>query len=160
MQTPLSIALTLWNIGIVSEQNLIAWADAQILAQDRPNCDLLEVAAKGAAVCLNRGSISTSLLSLSYSEEFSIRSYLLDLKCDRAAAAFIEWVDRNCFGSAEIPECLLGYQLQDLYSDREDVDAAIALLRNELPKLMPYCQAFAIPFLEQVPELKLQALSQ
>lgn len=58
---------------------------------------------------------------------------------DRAAKAFIKWVDRNCFESAEIPECLLGYQLQHLYSDREDVDAAIALLRDELPKLMPCC---------------------
>ena len=153
MQTSLSIALTLWNLGIVSEQRLIAWADAQILAQEKPADDLLEVATKGAVVCLKHGLISTPLLSLSDSEEFLIRACLLDLDCDRSAEAFIEWVSQACFTDTETPEALLGYHLEHLYCDCADVEAAIALLRAELPKLMSRGEAVAMSFLEQVPEL-------
>ncbi|BAS58093.1 hypothetical protein NIES2135_25220 [Leptolyngbya boryana NIES-2135] len=153
--TPLSIALTLWDMGIVSEQCLIAWADAQILAQEKPAYDLLEIATKGAAVCLKQGVIETAQISLNDSEEFFIRAYLLALECDRSAESFIIWASSNCFGSAEIPEGLLAYHLEHLYYDCEDVDAAIALLRIELPKLMPRCESFAAPLLEQVSGLEL-----
>ncbi|WP_414756725.1 hypothetical protein [Anabaena sp. CCY 9910] len=87
--SPLAIAPTLWNIGLVSEQNLLAW------------------------------------------------------------------VAHNCCGSTETPEAVLGYHLEHLYCDCEDVDAAISLLRVELPKIMPRCKSFASIFLEQVPGLEL-----
>ncbi|WP_260447005.1 hypothetical protein [Nostoc sp. 2RC] len=80
--SPLAIALTLWNIGLVSEQNLIAWADAQILAIEKPADDLLEITTKGAKVCLKKGLIETLPIALGYSEEFFIRAYLLDIECD------------------------------------------------------------------------------
>ncbi|AFZ01515.1 hypothetical protein [Calothrix sp. PCC 6303] len=161
--SPLAIALTLWSIGLVSEQNLIAWADAQILAQEKPANDLLEIATKGAKVCLKQGLIETLPIALGYSEEFFIRAYLLNLECDtpqeslceRATKSFIAWVAHNCCGSTEIPEAVLGYHLEHLYCDCEDVDAAISLLRVELPKIMPRCESFATMFLEQVSGLEL-----
>ncbi|BAY66711.1 hypothetical protein NIES22_68550 (plasmid) [Calothrix brevissima NIES-22] len=153
--SPLEIALTLWNIGIVSEQNLIAWADAQILAIEKPADDLLEIATKGAKVCIKQGLIETLPIALGYSEEFFIRAYLLDIECDSATKSFIAWVAHNCCGSTEIPEAVLGYHLEHLYCDCEDVDAAISLLRAELPKIMPRCESFATMFLEQVSGLEL-----
>ncbi|AKG21597.1 hypothetical protein [Calothrix sp. 336/3] len=153
--SPLAIALTLWNIGIVSEQNLIAWADAQILAIEKPAYDLLEIATKGAKVCLKQGLIETIPIALGYSEEFFIRAYLLNLECDGSIKSFIAWVSHNCCGSTEIPEASLGYHLENLYCDCEDVDAAIAMLRVELPKIMPRCESFATMFLEQVSGLEL-----
>ncbi|MBD2451920.1 hypothetical protein H6G76_33330 [Nostoc sp. FACHB-152] len=162
--SPLAIALTLWNIGLVSEQNLIAWADAQILAIEKPADDLLEIATKDAKVCLKKGLIETLPIALGYSEEFFIRAYLLDIECDggshsfqeyRATKSFIAWVAHNCCGSTETPEALLGYHLEHLYCDCEDVDAAIAMLRVELPKIMPRCESFATMFLEQVSGLEL-----
>ncbi|AFZ01658.1 hypothetical protein [Calothrix sp. PCC 6303] len=169
---PLAIALTLWNIGIVSEQSLIAWVDAQILAIEKPADDLLEVSAKGAKICLKQGLIETVPIVLSYSEEFFIRAYLLNLewdtpqeslcdcakrsaKGDRATKSFIAWVADNCCGSTETPEVLLGYHLEHLYCDCDDIDAAIALLRVELPKIMPRCESFATMFLEPVSGLEL-----
>jgi hypothetical protein len=152
---PLAIALTLWNIGLVSDQHLIAWADVQILAQEKPAHDLLEVSAKGATVCLKQGLIETVPIVLSYSEEFFIRAYLLDIECDGATQSFIAWVSHNCCGSTETPEAVLGYHIEHLYCDCEDVDAAIALLRVELPKIMPRCESFATMFLEQVSGLEL-----
>ncbi|MBD2215178.1 hypothetical protein H6G27_35875 [Nostoc linckia FACHB-104] len=153
--SPLEIALTLWSIGLVSEQNLIAWADAQILAIEKPADDLLEIATKGAKVCIKKGLIETLPIALGYSEEFFIRAYLLDIECDSATKSFIAWVAHNCCGSTEIPETLLGYHLEHLYCDCEDVDAAISLLRAELPKIMPRCESFATVFLEQVSGLEL-----
>jgi hypothetical protein len=108
----------------VSEQSLIAWADAQILAIEKPADDLLEVAAKGAKVCLKQKLIETLPIALGYSEEFFIRAYLLDLECDSTTQSFIAWVSRNCDGSTEIPEISLGYHLEHLYCDCENVDAA------------------------------------
>ncbi len=151
----LAIALTLWNIGLVSEQSLIAWADAQILAIEKPADDLLEIATKGAKVCLKQGLIETLPIALGYSEEFFIRAYLLNLECDGSRQSFIAWVSHNCCGSTEIPEALLGYHLEHLYCNCEDVDAAISLLRAELPKIMPRCESFATMFLEQVSGLEL-----
>lgn len=153
--SPLEIALTLWSIGLVSEQNLIAWADAQILAIEKPADDLLEIATKGAKVCLKQGLIETLPIALGYSEEFFIRAYLLDIECDSATKSFIAWVAHNCCGSTETPEAVLGYHLEHLYCDCEDVDAAIAMLRVELPKIMPRCESFATMFLEQVSGLEL-----
>jgi hypothetical protein len=154
-QQRFAIALTLWNIGLVSEQHLIAWADAQILAQEKPADDLLEVSAKGAKVCFKQGLIETVPIALGYSEEFSIRAYLLNLECNSSTQSFITWVSHNCCGSTEIPEVSLGYHLEHLYCDCEDVDAAISLLRVELPKIMPRCESFATMFLEQVFGLEL-----
>jgi hypothetical protein len=153
--SPLAIALTLWNIGLVSDRHLIAWADAQILAIEKPADDLLEIATKGAKVCFKQGLIETVPIALGYSEEFFIRAYLLDLECDSSTQSFIDWVSHNCCGTTEIPEALLGYHLEHLYCDCEDVDAAIALLRVELPKIMPRCESFATIFLEQVSGLEL-----
>jgi hypothetical protein len=116
---------------------------------------LLEIATQGAVVCLKQGLIETTPMSLTYLEEFYVRAYSLDLDCDRSAESFIVWVSNHCFGSAEIPEGLLGYQLEHLYYDCEDVDAAIAFLRAELSELMPRYESFAVSVLEQVPGLEL-----
>jgi hypothetical protein len=155
MQTPLSIALTLWKIGMVSEENLVVWADTQILNQAQPDSDLLEIAANGAVFCLKQSTISTYPFTLNFSQEFWLRAYLLDLTCDRAIEHFIQWVARNCVGEIEIPESSLGYQLDHLYYDCEDIAGAIALLQDKLPQLMPHYQNFATYLLEQVPDLQL-----
>jgi hypothetical protein len=67
MPTPLSVALTLWEIGMLSEKNLVAWADIQILSQAQPDPDLLEIAANGAAFCLKQCTISTNPFTLNFS---------------------------------------------------------------------------------------------
>jgi hypothetical protein len=156
---PLSIALTLWNIGLVSETALMAWADARILALEQPSHDLLELAANGAKLCLQRDPIESRLLALTFVEEFALRSHLLDLSDDRSAIQFINWVSRNCGGEdLEHPVVLLAYQLDHLYCNfKDNLPAAIELLRSELPLLLPSCEIVASAFLDRVPDLMVLA---
>ncbi|WP_181243662.1 immunity 49 family protein [Chamaesiphon polymorphus] len=157
-QDPLSIALTLWNIGLVSETALMAWADAMILDRAQPSYDLLELAANGAKLCLQRDTIESRPLTLTFFGEFCLRSHLLDLSCDRSAIQFIDWVSRNCGGAdLEHPALLLAYQLDHLYYDLDDLPAAIELLRSEMPLLLPSCELVASTFLDRVPDLMLLA---
>ena len=67
MPTPLSVALTLWEIGMLSEKNLVAWADIQILSQAQSDPDLLEIAANGADFCLKQCTISSNPFTLNFS---------------------------------------------------------------------------------------------
>jgi hypothetical protein len=155
---PLSIALTLWNIGLVSETALMAWADAMILDRAQPSPDLLELAASGAKLCLQRETIESRPLTLTFVEEFCLRSHLLDLSCHRSAIQFIDWVSRNCMGEdLEHSAVLFAYKLDHLYSELDDLSAAIELLRSELPLLLPSCETVASAFLDRVPDLMLIA---
>jgi hypothetical protein len=155
---PLSVALTLWNIGLVSDRALMDWADTQILLQEAPDGDLLELAASGARLCLQRDLIASRPLSLTFVEKFCLRSHLLDLSGDRSVVRFIDWVSRKCMGEdLEHPVVFLAHQLDHLYSDLDDLPAALQLLRSELPRLLPSCEIVASTFLDRVPDLMLIA---
>lgn len=152
--TAIEIALTLWEIGLASEIAVTDWADAQILALEHPSADLIELSANGVKLCLNRNSIESRSIKLTFIEQFALKAHLLDLACDRSAEDFIAWVSRNCWGeNLKQPELLLSYHLDHLYCDCDDLSAAIQLLRNELPPLLPNCSKFATTFLSQVPDL-------
>lgn len=56
---PIEIALTLWEIGLISETAANAWADAQILALEHPSDELIELSASGVKLCLSRNSIES-----------------------------------------------------------------------------------------------------
>ncbi len=151
---PIDIALTLWEIGLVSEKAVVAWGDAQILAQEHPSDELIELSASGVKLYFSRNSIESRSIKLTFVEQFSLQAHLLYLSCDRSVEQFIIWVSRNCEEEdIKHPEVLLSYHLDHLYCDCDDLSAAVRLLRNELPKLLPDCSTIASEFLVQVPDL-------
>jgi hypothetical protein len=158
---PIEIAIALWEIGLVSDNAIVDWADNRILALERPSADLIELSASGIKSCLSRNSIESRSIKLTFVEQFSLKAPLLDLTCDRSAEDFIDWVSRNCWGEEiEHPALSLSYQLDHLYCDCDDLSMAIELLRSELPALLPNCREIASIFLARVPDLKLDLRSQ
>ncbi len=152
--TAIEIVLTLWEIGLASETAVTDWADAQILTLEHPSADLIELSANGVKLCLNRKSIDSRSIKLTFVEQFSLKAHLLDLACDRSAEDFIAWVSGNCDGEdIEHREVSLSYQLDHLYCDYDDLSAAIQLLRDDLPALLPDCSKIASTFMAQVPDL-------
>jgi hypothetical protein len=108
--TAIEIVLTLWEIGLASETAVTDWADAQILTLEHPSADLIELSANGVKLCLNRNSIDSRSIKLTFIEQFSLKAHLLDLACDRSAEDFIAWVSRNCWGeNLEHPALRNGY---------------------------------------------------
>ncbi len=67
----IEIALTLWEMGLVSETAVVAWADAQILALEHPSAELIELSASGVKLCLSRNSIQSRSLKLTFIEQFA-----------------------------------------------------------------------------------------
>jgi hypothetical protein len=156
----IEIALTLWEIGLVSETAVVAWADAQILAIEHPSDELIELSASGIKLCLSRNSIESRSIILTFIEQFSLKAHLLDLSCDRSVEQFITWISRNCNGEdTKHPEVLLSYHLDHLYCDCDDLSAAVRLLRDQLPRLLPDCSTIALEFLGQVPDLMIDLRS-
>ena len=157
--TPLSVALTLWDIGLVSEADLVAWADAQILEQENPSDEFFEISLHGPAWCLKweARELMTRPVQLTFLEEFSLRACALNLASDPSATRFVDWASRFCMGEElKQPEVSLGYHLDHLSADCGDMPAAIRLLREKLPALMPHCRSVATPFLAQVPGLSIR----
>jgi hypothetical protein len=153
---PLTVALTLWEIGLVSEAKLLAWADAQILKQTNPAIDLLELSAQGPQRCLSNSAIDfdTAPLQLMFLEEFSLRASFLDLSSDREAIQFISWVSDHCWEpDINQPEVNLAYRIEHCFHDLDDLPTALQLLRDELPTLLARCCEVAAAFLIQVPDL-------
>jgi hypothetical protein len=66
---PIKIALTLWEIGLVSETAAVDWADAQVLALEHPSAELIELAASGVKLCLSRNSIESRSIKLTFVEQ-------------------------------------------------------------------------------------------
>lgn len=154
--TPLDVALTLWSMGFLPEEELVSWVDAQILASDRPAAELLEISLQGIASYLKRpaSEFPARPLELSFVEEFSLRAVLLDSTAELEVAQFVEWTTRRCMGEElEQPEVRLGYLLDHLWWDCNDRAGAIRLLGEQLPSLMPRCHTSASQLLACVSDI-------
>src|SRR5690606_20428329 len=71
----LSIALSLWKIGLVSSEELIAWVDAQIQMSDNPDEVLVQLSFNGPETCVNRPIYEFPIrpIELTFTEEFGLR---------------------------------------------------------------------------------------
>jgi len=140
--------LALWRVGLLSEGEVIDWADRRILAVEPPSDALVELSLHGPQKYLNLPAADFPRLeSLSFEEEFSLRASALDLASNPEGQSFVRWLAGACMGRdlAE-PEVALGYRVDHLWNDCDDMPAAIAFLRENLPALLPQCRARSAPF--------------
>ncbi|MEK8034863.1 hypothetical protein AACH06_28935 [Ideonella sp. DXS29W] len=87
--------------------------------------------------------------ALSYLQEFSLRAVALDLESPEACRQFADWAACHAMGqNLDLAEVSFGYQLDHLLEDCRDSAAAIALVRSELPSLLPQCKVISAPFVE------------
>lgn len=146
--------LTLWNIGLISSDAVIAWADEQILASSSPAYELLELSADGPDACLKRPEhdFSARPLSLSFVEQLSALALATDASSDAVVLGLARWAALHAMGKdLDDPFVMLSYRLDHLLDDCNEPSVAVQLLRAELPLMLPRCQSIAIPLLGQIP---------
>ena len=150
----LSVALGLWQIGLVSETDLMTWVDTQILESASPHPDLIEFSIQGLSILRNPPhDFQTRPLELTFLEKFSIRLHLLDITSEAMAMDFVRWVSSEIIeGEFSQPEIALAHKLEHSYCDVKESKPALAELRAALPLDLPIAQKL----LGEVPNLRLQ----
>jgi hypothetical protein len=143
--------LALWVSGLLSSQDVIAWASREVARLEQPPMELFDLLTDGPEVCLKRAQadFSPRPQRLGYLEAFSVRALSVNLPSDQAVEQFVDWAARNCIGEElSHPIVQLGYQLDHYLHDCQDMQGAAALVRKELPSLLGVCRAFAAPYAE------------
>lgn len=151
----LSIALSLWKIGLVSSEELIAWVDAQIQMSDNPDEVLAQLSLNGPETCVKRPIYEFPIRSIEliFTEEFSLRVSMLDSHSEPDVRNFIKWATVKCMGEdLDNPIVIFCYQLEDIWT----LEAQVAFVRNELPPLLSRSTSIANSFYARVPGLKLK----
>lgn len=157
--SPISVALTLWQAGLVPTRRLMAWANLHllhVLQSDGPVDDWLELSRQGPAACLRLAEweFPHRPVELGFPQLFALQAVTLDLASDAEVAGFVQRVAVRCMGhDLQLPEVELGYRLDHLLCDCDDLPAAIRLLRDTLPSLRSRNEAMVAELLEKVPGL-------
>jgi len=108
--------MALWKEAYFSEQEVIAWADAEILKSESDIEDsLIELSLKGPVYCSKLPSYQfPASRKFSFSERFAVRLEALNWSSEKIVMEFIEWVSRASLGEdLNIPEALFGYLLDE-----------------------------------------------
>lgn len=138
--------LDLWVSGLLTAQDVTEWAGREIARLDNPPAELIDLVIDGPEACLKRpeSDFPPRAKKLSYADEFAIRALALDPSKAEAVHAFADWSSRYCMGEdLSDPFVALGYRLDHLICDCQDVRAAEELLRADLPNLLPRCLQMA-----------------
>lgn len=140
----ISTIIGIWKEGILSSDDVIRWADEQILEIDCPGEPLIELSLKGPAECTKRPSYEfPDGRIFSFRERFALRVVNLNLDDESEVNEFIEWLTRDCMGeNLDFPEVSLGYHVDHYAWDCDDKPLAIRHLKKEMSMLLPKCVEF------------------
>ncbi|RYG11833.1 MAG: hypothetical protein EOO07_19980 [Chitinophagaceae bacterium] len=114
--------MALWREGYFSEEEVIAWADAQILKSKGELSDsLMELSLKGPARCAKLDSyIFPSARKFSFTERFAVTLATLNFSSKESVLKFVEWVSCEAMGEdLKIPEVLFGYLIEEEFCYEE-----------------------------------------
>ena len=125
--------MALWKEAYFSEQEVIAWADSEILKSESDIEDsLIELSLKGPVYCSKLPSYEfPRSRELSFSERFAVRLETLNWSSEKAIMEFIDWASRASLGEdLNIPEVLFGYLLDEEFC--YDEGNPLALFNEEI----------------------------
>jgi hypothetical protein len=141
--------LALWVSSLMTSDEVIQWASKEIARIDQPPMELFDLVSDGPERCLKRSisDFSPRPTHLTFVEEFSIRACALSFDSDESVLKFADWASRRCMGE-DLSDSMVkfGYHMDHLLDDCQDKSAARAVVREELPLLMPQCNLVAAPF--------------
>jgi len=138
--------LSLWVSGLLTAEQVTDWAGLELARLDHPPAELIDLVTDGPETCLKRAQADfpPRATRLRYVDEFALRAAALDLAAEDAVQGFADWASRRCLGEdLADPLVQLGYQLDHLLCDCQDGAAAMALVRDDLPSLLPRCRQMA-----------------
>lgn len=146
----LSIVLALWEEHVLSDADVVAWADQRIAEAETSSYPewLLALSLHGVVRCSKDPRlVLPQPRELSFTEHFAVRAATLDLGDTVQVDSFARWAARRAMGEdLSLPEVILSYTLEDLVG-RERIDEARDLLRKDLPPMLPRLQERATPLM-------------
>jgi hypothetical protein len=137
MLDQISIVMGLWQEGIMSNRDVVDWADMKITEADIPCYELIDLSLRGPEKCFKEkrdGFPDPKIFS--YKERLSLQIRFSDLDSINDLKKLIIWVSINCIGEdLDEPEVKFGYQIDHLYVDCNDMDGAVKLFKSEYQSL-------------------------
>jgi hypothetical protein len=139
--------LTLWDAGLLTDRDVVDWAEREIRRQARPDFALIQLAFDGPRACVasSCGEPPFLVRPMPFDDQFAWRAVALDLQDTPALTAFAHWLRQAWIGAEDVAPAFfdLAAQVDHWIDDCGQLPAALALLRTELPALLPRCQELA-----------------
>ena len=155
---PIERVIALWRIEILSEEEVVAWADREVLRSECAPQELMDLSLYGPAKCTKMPEFEFPVgsVALPYATEFALRASALPLSSAERLVGFCQWCARAAMGEdLQCPEVSFGYKVDHLLYDCGLEDEAMQYARSELPKLLPSFSAVLAPYLEVLPNQSL-----
>lgn len=145
MTSKIPTILALFWAGYVSSEEVVSWADEQILKGTEPFDRISELSMKGPKQYsdLSKNMVPIEIREFTFLEHFALRTKDLNINIDEQLEKFGEWlvfelpVDYDYDDPFEVPEANLIYQIDYYLNDCRDLNRAINYLREELAILIP-----------------------
>jgi hypothetical protein len=153
----ISVALTLWEKGFISDDTVIDWAYSEIIKADVPSLEMIDLALYGPLPCVrqSRHDFPSKPFELSYQDEFVLRTMRCDFASNEDVFQFVTWVSRYSLGEDFSCELVaFGYQLDHLISDCDNMPAAMSWARENISQVAAHFTNDVPAMLEQVPMLR------
>ncbi len=133
--------MALFQLNLINSDQVIEWADKQIIKDSEPFDDILKLSTKGPKYCSRLVSTDfPAARELSYIEMFALKTAKLNPGNKEALEQFIQWVIRASLDAAnnyELPEVQFGYFIDHYYYDCEDPDLTYMYIEESLTTLAP-----------------------
>ncbi len=158
---PIERVIALWRLKLLTNEDVVAWADCEILRSDDPPQELFDLSLEGPSRCVRWAEFEfpAGSVKLPYATEFALRASAASLESKEQVLSFVHWCARSAMGEElELPEVAFGYQVEHLLCDRDESDEAVRYAQAELPKLLASLASVLAPFLEVLPEIQRQRL--
>jgi len=156
---PIERVIALWKIGILSDEEVVAWADHEILQSECTPQELTDLSLCGPAKCTRKPAFEfpAGSTTLPYVTEFALRAAALSLSSAEKVLDFCRWCARSSMGEElQCPEVSFGYKVDHLLYDCNLEEEALQYVRSELPELLPSFSAVVAPYLEVLPNQSLK----
>lgn len=136
--------IALWQLRLLTSEQVVAWADQQISNGDPASDDLIELSTRGPDECsILQAHQFPPAKVFSFEDLCLLKLGTIDSKNRKEKEVFVDWISRACMGR-DLKDRFVsfGYRLDHLVDDCRDMSAAIDLLKSELPQFMKEARDF------------------
>jgi len=131
--------IALFNMNFLTHEEVITWADKQLLNETELFDYISELSLKGPKMCSGLPECEfPPARKFTYIEEFSLRLQKLNENYGLEVDDFVGWIAQAAMGlDIEIREVYLGYQCDHYFLECDDMKFANKFLKEELLTLAP-----------------------
>lgn len=142
MNSRIPTVLALYNLQLLSKEEVVEWADQQLINETESFDFIYELSLRGPDKCMKMPEYDfPRAREFSYIEEFSFRLVKLAGNYDLEIDSFVQWVSRAAMGlDIDQREVHLGYLVDHYFLECDDMAFAHNYLKNEIVDLLPSCK--------------------